>query len=67
MTCVPVLDACFLPGTTRLDFKGALKDFVAVGGKITMPPRYALGVFYSRWWPYSDEESKGIGMGRSGG
>jgi alpha-glucosidase (family GH31 glycosyl hydrolase) len=29
---------------------------VAVAGRIPLPPRYAFGVFYSRYWAYSDEE-----------
>jgi alpha-glucosidase (family GH31 glycosyl hydrolase) len=36
------------------DYKSALRDFVAVSGSIAMPPRYAFGVFYSRYWAYSD-------------
>ena len=37
-----------------LDYQGALEDFTKVAGKIPLPPRYAFGVFYSRYWAYSD-------------
>lgn len=37
-----------------LDYKRALHDFTLVAGKIPVPPRYAFGVFYSRYWAYSD-------------
>ncbi|MDE6533218.1 MAG: glycoside hydrolase family 31 protein [Muribaculaceae bacterium] len=38
------------------DYKGALKDFTILSGKIPMPPRYAFGFWWSRWWAYSDHE-----------
>lgn len=38
------------------DFKAALKDFTLIAGRIPLPPRFALGVIYSRWWAYSDQE-----------
>lgn len=38
------------------DFKHAFRDFTALSGKIPIPPRYAFGVFYSRWWAYSDAD-----------
>ena len=41
-------DICFV------DYKGALYDFTLVAGKIPIPPRYTFGVFYSRYWAYSD-------------
>ena len=37
-----------------VDYKGALYDFTLVAGKIPMPPRYTFGIFYSRYWAYSD-------------
>jgi hypothetical protein len=43
-----------------LDYRKALSDFTKVAGKITMPPRFSFGVFYSRWWPYSDTEAMDI-------
>lgn len=38
------------------DYKGALKDFTTLSGKIPMPPKYAFGFWWSRWWAYSDHE-----------
>ncbi len=38
------------------DYKGALKDFTTLSGNIPIPPRYAFGFWWSRWWAYSDHE-----------
>jgi len=38
------------------DFKNALGDFVKVAGRIPLPPRFAFGVWWSRYWAYSDQE-----------
>ncbi|MDY5730460.1 MAG: glycoside hydrolase family 31 protein [Eubacteriales bacterium] len=38
------------------DYKGALKDFFALTGKIPMLPRYALGNWWSRYYEYSASE-----------
>lgn len=38
------------------DYKGALKDFTVLSGNIPMPPRYAFGYWWSRWWGYSEHE-----------
>lgn len=38
------------------DFRGALREFTQLSGKIPIPPRFAFGVFYSRWWAYSDAD-----------
>ncbi len=40
------------------DYKQALKDFTLVAGKIPMPPRFAFGTWWSRYWAYTDEEFK---------
>jgi alpha-glucosidase (family GH31 glycosyl hydrolase) len=37
-----------------IDYKLALKEYSLVGGRIPLPPRYAFGVFYSRYWAYND-------------
>lgn len=42
------------------DFKGAMKDFTGVGGKIPLMPRWALGPFFSRWFAYTDHEERGV-------
>ncbi|MCM1151002.1 MAG: glycoside hydrolase family 31 protein [Alistipes sp.] len=38
------------------DYKAALKDFTLFAGKIPLPPRYAFGYWWSRYWAYSDGE-----------
>lgn len=38
------------------DYARALSDLVAVGGAIPLPPRFALGSWYSRFWPYSSAD-----------
>jgi len=40
------------------EYKKALYDFVQVAGRIPMPPRFAFGVWWSRYWAYTDEEFK---------
>lgn len=40
------------------DYKTALYDFTQVAGKIPMPPKFAFGVWWSRYWAYTDEELK---------
>ena len=43
-----------------LDFKGALRDLSLLSGEQPIPPRYAFGVWFSRWWPYADWESRAL-------
>ncbi|MBQ9892195.1 MAG: DUF5110 domain-containing protein [Bacteroidales bacterium] len=38
------------------DYKQAIKDYILIGGKIPMPPRWAFGYWWSRYWQYSDYE-----------
>ena len=38
------------------DYRQALGDYVRVAGRIPLPPRYAFGVWWSRYWAYSDQE-----------
>ncbi len=38
------------------DYRGALGDFVQVAGRIPLPPRFAFGVWWSRYWAYRDRE-----------
>ena len=38
------------------DYKKALTDYTLVAGKIPIPPRFAFGYWWSRYWDYSDEE-----------
>ncbi len=39
-----------------LDYKAALKDFTDIAGKIALPPKYAFGNWWSRYWEYTDLE-----------
>ena len=38
------------------DYKQALGDYVRVAGKIPLPPEFAFGAWWSRYWAYSDQE-----------
>jgi alpha-glucosidase len=38
------------------DYKQALGDFVRVAGRIPLPPRFAFGVWWSRYWAYTDQQ-----------
>lgn len=40
------------------DYKSALKDYTLLSGQIPLPPRYAFGYWWSRWWAYSEHEYK---------
>jgi len=38
------------------EYTRALGDFVKVAGRIPLPPKYALGYWWCRYWLYSDAE-----------
>jgi alpha-glucosidase len=38
------------------DYRKALGDFVRVAGRIPLPPRFAFGAWWSRYWAYTDQE-----------
>jgi len=38
------------------NYKQALGDYVKVAGRIPLPPRFAFGAWWSRYWDYSDQE-----------
>ena len=38
------------------DYKKELYDFTQVAGKIPLPPRFAFGTWWSRYWNYTDSE-----------
>ena len=38
------------------DYKRALYEFTLVAGKIPLPPRFAFGAWWSRYWSYTDQE-----------
>ncbi|MFD1631738.1 glycoside hydrolase family 31 protein [Pseudopedobacter beijingensis] len=40
------------------NYKQALADYTKIGGKVPLPPRYAFGYWWSRYWSYSDAELK---------
>lgn len=42
------------------DYKQALKDFTVFSGKVPLPPRYAFGYWWSRYWSYSDAELRDL-------
>ena len=45
------------------DYKKTLGDFVRVAGRIPLPPRFAFGTWWSRYWAYSDQEIQQIVKG----
>lgn len=38
------------------DYKRALREFIQIAGKIALPPKFAFGSWWSRYWEYSDWE-----------
>jgi alpha-glucosidase (family GH31 glycosyl hydrolase) len=38
------------------NYEQALADYVRVAGRIPLPPRFAFGAWWSRYWAYSDQE-----------
>lgn len=42
------------------NYKKALYDFTQVAGKIPLPPKFAFGYWWSRYWVYSDNEFKSL-------
>jgi len=42
------------------DYKKALFDYTQVAGKIPMPPKFAFGYWWSRYWTYSDRELRAL-------
>lgn len=38
------------------NYRQALGDYVRVAGRIPLPPRFAFGAWWSRYWAYSDQE-----------
>ena len=41
-------------------YRKALGDYVRVAGRIPLPPRFAFGAWWSRYWAYSDQEIEEI-------
>jgi alpha-glucosidase len=44
-------------------YRRALGDYVRVAGRIPLPPRFAFGAWWSRYWAYSDQEIEEIVRG----
>jgi len=42
------------------EYRKALGDYVKVAGRIPLPPRFAFGAWWSRYWDYSDQEIEEI-------
>jgi alpha-glucosidase len=40
------------------DFKTALAEYTRFGGPVPLVPRYVLGAWWSRYWPYTDQGLK---------
>lgn len=38
------------------DYKTALNDYTKIAGKIALPPKFAFGTWWSRYWEYTDLE-----------
>jgi len=45
------------------DYTAALHDFTLIAGKIPLPPRFAFGAWWSRYWAYSDQELMDLARG----
>ena len=45
------------------NYKQALTDFTRVAGRIPLPPRFAFGTWWSRYWAYSDQEFENLVRG----
>jgi len=40
------------------NYKAGLSDFTKIAGKIALPPKFAFGYWYSKFWSYTDQEFK---------
>ena len=45
----------FLPAAN--DYAAFRQEFLKLTGPVPMPPLYAFGLWFSRFWPYSEQES----------
>ena len=48
-------DDLYFLASPNLDYVKALKDWASVSGPPSLPPKKALGVWYSRYFPYSEQ------------
>ena len=42
------------------NYRAALQSLTTISGSVPMPRRYAMGVWYSRYWPWSQDDYKEI-------
>lgn len=42
------------------DYKGALQSYTKFAGRVPLPPRYAFGYWWSRYWSYSDQDLRNL-------
>ena len=42
------------------DYMQAVKDYITIAGRIPLPPKYAFGYWWSRYWQYSDNELRDL-------
>lgn len=42
------------------DYKQALNSYTKFAGKVPLPPRYAFGYWWSRYWSYSDQDFRNL-------
>ena len=42
------------------DYKAALQSYTRFAGRVPMPPRYAFGYWWSRYWSYSDQDFRNL-------
>lgn len=42
------------------DYKTILKEYTEIAGKIALPPKFAFGYWWSRYWKYTDQEFRDL-------
>jgi alpha-glucosidase (family GH31 glycosyl hydrolase) len=42
------------------DYRAALKSLTTISGPVPLPRKYQLGVWYSRYWPYTSKDYRDI-------
>jgi hypothetical protein len=42
------------------NYRSALSSLMTISGPVPLPRKYALGVWYSRWWPWAEDDYKNI-------
>ena len=67
--CYAESNSCYYSSETSQDlyffghghaYKQALYEFTRLSGSIPLPPRYIFGVFFSRYWAYSEYDQREI-------